>query len=167
MLYGHRGIKHCSYSCLLTWEAVEAVVALNAAIMLVHHSNSCSEEKHSKKLYETPLFRNWVEVFLLASYCDFLAKSVAEFQNPNFLFLCPNRWKISSEIVPCTDSWLYCGLAAWPLCVFSSFPKFILPVGKLIYPHLSDCRYRNWALPSSSREPTPNSLGENNVLQKA
>lgn len=92
MLYGHREIKHCSYSCLLTREAVGAGVALNAAIMLVHHSNSCLEEKHrgKKKLYETQLFCNWVEVFLLASHCDFLEVRIPE---SKFSFPVPQHMK--------------------------------------------------------------------------
>lgn len=69
-------------------------MTLNAAIILVHDNNCCSEEKHSKKnIYETQLFCNWVEVFLLTLHCDFMPKPVKESQNLSFLFLCPNRWQ--------------------------------------------------------------------------
>lgn len=89
MLFSHRDIQCCSYSCLLSWDAVEAVVTLNAAIMLAHRSNSCSEEKLSTKLYETQLFCNWVEVFLLTPHCDFSGKVSSRVAESYFSFPVP------------------------------------------------------------------------------
>lgn len=120
---GHREIKHCSYSCLLTREAVGAGVTLNTAIMLVHHSNSCLEEKHRKKpqLYETELFCNWVEVvcFFSPSISVWFSANQKSSRIQIFYSCAPTHEK---SLVKLSHELLWFGSMAF-MCRFFSFFK--------------------------------------------
>lgn len=170
MLYGHRETKYCSYSWLLTREAVGAGVTLNAAIMLVHHSNSCLEGKHREKkknqnktqLYETELFFNWVEGFFFSPGISFwFSGSQKNSRIPIFFSYAPTHEK---PLVRLSHELLWFGSMAF-MCVFF-FPQSHTnhPLINRFVLIFSDCRYRN--LPSGIREPNPSSLGETNILEK-
>lgn len=150
MLYGHRETKYCSYSCLLTREAVGAGVTLNAAIMLVQHSNSCLKEKHrrgkknttKKQLYETELFCNWVEVFFPGISLWF-SGSRKNSRIPIFFSCVPTHEKLLMKL---SHELLWFGSMAF-VCVFF-FPQSHTnhPLINRFVLIFSDCRCRNLAL---------------------
>lgn len=131
MLYGHREIKHCSYSCLLTREAVGAGVALNAAIMLVHHSNSCLEEKHrgkKKTIWDTALLQlGW-------SFSPGISLWFSGSQNSRIQIFFSRAPTHEKPLVKLSNELLWFGSMAFMCVFFLSSSSYQPPFGKLIYP---------------------------------